>query len=133
MRSYDDKTFRNVNTNSLKECFLVRDGLYNHPCVSVCILYSVFCVASVFRIVNETSTEANRLLISCTVQTAGQVHYKSTVYRGWNKKPYNCSKQSVYSPVPRKCMRVPNSCLDSLPIVHTELNFTVYLVCPTEI
>ena len=51
-----------------------------------------------------------QLLISCTVQTAYQVHYKCTVYRGWNKQPYNCSKQSVCSPVPRMCMRVPNSC-----------------------
>jgi hypothetical protein len=31
----------------------------------------------------------------CTVQTAVQVHYKCTVCRGWNKQPFNCSKQSV--------------------------------------
>ena len=68
-------------------------------------MYLCVCVFSVFRIVNETSTEA-----SLTVQTAGQVHYKCTVYRGWNKQPWNCSKQSVCSPVPRMCMRVPDSC-----------------------
>ena len=84
------------------------DSITTPVYLSFC-LYSV-CVVSVFRIVNETSTEANRLLISCTVQTAGQVHYKCTVYRGWNKQPYNCSKQSVCSPVPRMCMRVPDSC-----------------------
>jgi hypothetical protein len=54
---------------------------------------------SVFRIVNETLLRPawRQLLISCTVQTAGQVSYKCTVYRGWNKQPYTCSKQSVLS------------------------------------
>ena len=36
--------------------FLVRDGLYRNPCVSVCVC---ICVFSVFRIVNETSTKAS--------------------------------------------------------------------------
>jgi hypothetical protein len=32
--------------------FLVQDGLYRNPCVCVCVF-------SVFRIVNQTSTEAS--------------------------------------------------------------------------
>ena len=36
--------------------FVVRVGIYNHTCVSV--LCECICVFSVFRIVNETSTEA---------------------------------------------------------------------------
>jgi hypothetical protein len=46
----------------------------------------------------------------CLYGTAGQVLYECTVYRGWNKQPYNCSKESVYFPVPRLCMMVPDSC-----------------------
>ena len=46
-----------------------------------------------FRIVNETSTEASPVLISCAVQTVGQVHYKCT--EAGDKQPYKCSKQSV--------------------------------------
>jgi hypothetical protein len=87
--------------------FLVWDRLYRNPCVSFCVSVYLLCVFSVFRIVNATSTEASS---SCTVRTAGQVHYKCTVYRGWNRQPYNCSKQSVCSPVPRVCMRVLDSC-----------------------
>ena len=35
---------------------------------------------------------------------------KNTNKNSWNKQPYNCSKQSVCSTVPRMCMRVPDSC-----------------------
>ena len=34
------------------QLFLVRDGLYRNPCVCICVF-------SVFRIVNETSTNAS--------------------------------------------------------------------------
>ena len=51
-------TLENLPSLSINKLFfLVRDGLYRKPCVSVCV--SVICVFSVFRIVNETSTEAS--------------------------------------------------------------------------
>ena len=77
--------------------FLVRDWLYRNPCVCICVVS--ICVSSVFRIVNETSTKAS------LAPGIDQLHTHSTsswpgaqqVYRGWNKQPYNCSKQSVCS------------------------------------
>jgi hypothetical protein len=97
-----------VHLDSLSRIiFLVRDGLYSiAPCVSVC--------ESVLRFHNSQRNlyrlKPVLLLISSTVQTACQVHCKCTVYRGWNKQPYTCSKESVCSPVPRMCMRFPDSC-----------------------
>jgi hypothetical protein len=109
-----DKVKNSFLITFLNFFFLVRDGLYNHPCVSV-LLYSVFCLCGLrFQNSQRNLYWGKPVLakISCKVQTAGQVHYKCTVYRGWNKQPWNCSKESVCSPVPlpRICMRVPDSC-----------------------
>jgi hypothetical protein len=50
----------------IKLIFFFSPGRTLLPPLCIC-LYSV-CVVSIFRIVNETSTEANRILISYSVQ-----------------------------------------------------------------
>jgi hypothetical protein len=51
-----------------------------------------------FRIVNQTSTEAS-LAVPGIVQLYSTNRWPDAlqVYRGWNKQPFNCSKQSVCS------------------------------------
>ena len=100
---------------SRSKAFLVQDGLYRNPCVSVC-LYICLCICylfSVFTKVNKTSTEASLAPVIDQLYSTNiwSGHYKCTVYIGWNKQTYNCSKQSVCSLVPRMCIRVPDSCL----------------------
>jgi hypothetical protein len=64
----------------------------------------------------STSTEANGFWLNCTlIRGIDQLHSTNTwpgalqVYRGWNKQPYNCSKQSV----------CPTS-LDKNAVAHSE-------------
>ena len=70
----------------------------------VCKLYVAFnyvrtyvsvCVFSVFRIVNETSSEASMAQINYLLYNTNSWLSALQVYRGWIKQPYNCSKQSV--------------------------------------
>jgi hypothetical protein len=89
--------YNSISRNQLilEKIFLVRDGLYRNPCV--CVYLCTVYLSSVFRIVNETSTKAS------LAPGIDQLHSTSSwpgaqqVYRGWNKQPYNCSKQSVCS------------------------------------
>ena len=43
-----------------KRRFLIQDGLYRNPCVSVCMC---ICIFFIFRIVNETSIEDSLALL----------------------------------------------------------------------
>ena len=85
-------------------------------CVCVSVYLCVYlCVCSPF---SDWSTKPlprpawRLLLISCSIQTTDQVHYKRTVYRGWIKRPRNCSKQSACSAVPQKAPDSPGLLLD---------------------
>ena len=91
---------------------------------------SVSYLFFVFRIVNKTSTEANRFWLNCIlIQGIDQLHSTNSltgalqVYRGWNKQPYNCSKQSVcFTSLYKRghLVHFPMALIQSISVVHID-------------
>ena len=93
----------------LLSCFLVRDGLYTHRCLS---FFHSFILSPVFRIVNETSTKACLAPGIDQLLNTNKLLWKRTVYRGWIKQPSNCSKQSVCTALPQNMSDSPGLLLN---------------------
>ena len=78
------------------------------------------------------------VLISCSLQTTGQVHYKCTAYRGWIKQLCICSEQSACNeyakqPLPQVLYHIMVRVKEAITMKCAEAGLNICITVPSKV